>query len=65
MLWPGPVQGFALLVGSVDGAGLVEAFVDLGADEVRVGEQAGDVVPDDLIETVGADGLLAQTRPPS
>ena len=32
---------------------------DLGADQGRVGEQAGDVVPDDGVEVVGADRLAA------
>ena len=42
----------------VGGAGGVEALVDLGADQLRVGEQPGDVVPDDRVEVVGADGLV-------
>ncbi|HUK71087.1 MAG TPA: hypothetical protein VLW50_20375 [Streptosporangiaceae bacterium] len=29
-----------------------EGVVDLGADQRRVGEQAGDVVPHDLVEVV-------------
>jgi len=48
--WQGQFEGLALPVGGVGGAGLVEPPVDLGADQVRVGEQVGDVVPDDLVE---------------
>ena len=36
----------------VGGAGLLQAPGDLGADQGRVGEQAGDMVPDDLVEVV-------------
>jgi hypothetical protein len=36
----------------------VEAVVDLGADQVRAGEQAGDVIPDDGVEVVGADRFV-------
>jgi hypothetical protein len=36
----------------------LEPLIDLGADEGRVGEQAGDVVPDDFAGVVGADGLV-------
>ena len=36
----------------------LESLADLGADEGGVGEQAGDVVPDDRIDVVGADGLV-------
>ena len=37
----------------------LQPLVDLGADEGGVGEQAGDVVPDDRIDVVGADRLVA------
>src|SRR5271165_5634464 len=43
----------------VGGAGLGEPAVDLGADQGGVGEQAGDVVPHDGVEVVGADRLVA------
>jgi hypothetical protein len=33
--------------------------VDLAADERGVGEQSSDVIPDDLVEVVGADRLVA------
>ena len=58
--WPGPVRfpGVALVGDGVVGAGVVEAPVDLGADQGRVGQQGGDVVPDDLVEVVGADRLV-------
>jgi hypothetical protein len=64
-LGEGGLQPGALGGDRVAGAGVVQAAVDLGADQGRVGEQGGDVVPDDLVEVVGADGLFAQTRPPS
>jgi hypothetical protein len=35
-----------------------QPFADLGADEGGVGEQGGDVVPDDLAGVAGADGLV-------
>jgi hypothetical protein len=44
--------------GGVGGAQLLQPPVDLGPDQLRAGEQAGDVVPDDLVEVVGADGLV-------
>ena len=40
-------------------AGPFQPFADLGADEGGVGEQGGDVVPDDLVGVAGADGLVA------
>src|SRR5213078_4354618 len=45
--------------GRVGGAGGIEPLADLGADPGWVGEPAGDVVPDDLVEVVGADWLVA------
>jgi hypothetical protein len=55
----GQFQAFALAAGRVGGAGLVEPFADLGADQRWVGEQGGDVVPYDGVEVVGADRLVA------
>src|SRR6266700_2890520 len=52
-------QPLALAGGRVAGAGLLEAFADLGADQRGVGEQVRDVVPDDGVEVVGADWLVA------
>ncbi len=43
----------------VGGAGGIQPLADLGADQCGVGEQVGDVVPDDGVEVVGADGLVA------
>ena len=40
-------------------ARLLEPPADLGADECGVGEQGRDVVPDDLVDVAGADGLAA------
>ena len=54
-LGQGQFQLAALPGGRVGGAGLLEPFADLGADQRRVGEQGGDVVPDDGVEVVGAD----------
>ena len=51
------VKALALGGGRVGGADLGQALADLGADQGRVGDQAGDVVPDDLVEVVGADRL--------
>jgi hypothetical protein len=36
----------------------LQPFADLGTDEGGVGEQGGDVGPDDLVGVVGADGLV-------
>ena len=44
--------------GGVGGAQLLQPPVDLGPDQLRAGEQAGDVVPHDLVEVVGADRLV-------
>jgi hypothetical protein len=44
--------------GRVGGAQLVEAALDLGADQRGVGEEGGDVGPDDLVEVVGSDGFV-------
>src|SRR6266851_1669691 len=54
----GQFQAFALADGRVGGAGLGQPFADLGPDEGRVGEQAGDVVPDHGAGVVGADRLV-------
>src|ERR1035441_2392129 len=48
----------ALAGDRVGGAGPLGSLADLGADEGRVGEQAGDVVPDDFVHVAGADGLV-------
>src|SRR6266568_1355400 len=47
----------------VGGAGRVQPLADLGPDEGGVGEQAGDVVPHDGVEVVGADRLVAADPP--
>lgn len=52
------MQAGALAGGRVAVAGGVETFVDLGSDQSRVGQQPGDVVPDDGVEVVGADWLV-------
>src|SRR4051794_33105264 len=52
------VQALALGDGGVGGACLVEALVDLGADQGRVGQQRGDLLPDDGVEVVGAHRLV-------
>src|SRR5271169_1669027 len=58
----GPGEGLlelaALLGDRVGGAGSFQALADLGADEGGVGEQGGDVVPDDGVGVAGADGLV-------
>ena len=51
-----------LVTGSA-GAGVLEALADLGADQRGVGEQGGDVVPDDGVEVVGADRLVPADPP--
>ena len=43
----------------IGGAGPFEPPADLGADEGGGGEQGRDVVPDDLVDVVGADWLVA------
>ena len=57
-LGQGEFQLLALPGDRVGRAGLGQAAVDLGADQGRVGEQAGDVVPHDLVQEVGADRLV-------
>src|SRR6185503_1783393 len=52
------IETLALGGGGVDGAGLLEPLVDLVSDQGRVGEQGGDVVPDDGVEVVGAHRLV-------
>src|SRR5712691_5241182 len=47
----------ALAGDRVGGAGALQALADLGADQGGVGEQRRDVVPDDGVKVVGADGL--------
>jgi hypothetical protein len=51
------VELLALPGDGVGRAGPGQAAVDLGADQGRAGEQAGDVVPYDGVEVVGADRL--------
>jgi hypothetical protein len=53
----------ALAGDRVGGAGPFQPLADLGADEGGVGEQGGDVVPDDLAGVVGADGLVLADAP--
>src|SRR4029077_11439281 len=52
-------EAVALAGGRVGSAGGIEPLADLGADQGRVGEQGGDVVPYDGVEVVGADRLVA------
>ena len=52
-------EAVALPGDRVGGAGGIEPLADLGADQGRVGEQVRDVVPDDGVEVVGADRLVA------
>ncbi len=56
-------EALALPGGRVGGAGGIEPLGDLGADQGRVGEQGGDVVPHDGVEVVGADRLVAADPP--
>ncbi|WP_405826880.1 hypothetical protein OG241_00560 [Streptomyces sp. NBC_01390] len=60
-LGQGQFESAALAGGGVAGAGAVQPLVDLGPYQVRVGDHADDVVPDDAVEVVGADGLVPQT----
>src|SRR3954447_16871926 len=57
-LGEGGLQPLPLTDGRVAVAGGVESFVDLGPDELWVGQQLGDVVPHDRVEVVGADRLF-------
>jgi hypothetical protein len=57
-LGEGLLELAALAGDRVGCAGPFQPFADLGADEGGVGEQGGDVVPDDLVGVVGADGLV-------
>src|SRR3954464_13338474 len=52
------LQLCALPRDGIGGAGALEALVDLGVDQPRLGQQRGDVVPDHGVEVVGADGLV-------
>ncbi len=54
----GCFEAAALAGGRIAGAGAFEALVDLGSDQLRVGDQGDDVVPDEGVEVVGADGLV-------
>jgi hypothetical protein len=49
--------------GGVGSAQLIESSIDLGTDQARIGEQAGDVVPDQSIEVVGADRFVLADAP--
>src|SRR6266487_2466112 len=62
-LGQGELQAGALAGGRIAGAGPFQPLVDLGPDQVWVGEQAGDVVPDDSVEQVGAYGLVGADPP--
>src|SRR5664280_2834037 len=53
-LGQGGVEPFALRGGRVGGAVLGEPLGDLGSDQGGVGQQPGDVVPDEAVEVVGA-----------
>ena len=57
-LGEGLLELAALAGDRVGCAGPFQPLADLGADEGGVGEQGGDVVPDDLVGVVGADGLV-------
>src|SRR5665811_2212876 len=57
-LGQGGVEPFALRGGRVGGAVLGEPLGDLGSDQGGVGQQRGDVVPDEAVEVVGADRLV-------
>ena len=63
--WPMRYPVFSLLRNRISGARRVEAPVDLGADQLRVGQQPGDVIPHYGVEMIARTGLLPQTRPPS
>ena len=52
------IDACALGGGGISCAVLLEPAVDLGADQGRIGEQAGDVVPDNGVEVVGAHRLV-------
>ena len=55
-LGEGEFELLALSGDRVGGAG--DSLVDLRADQGRVGEQAGDVIPDHGVEVIGADRLV-------
>src|SRR5213076_2033001 len=59
----GQLEAVLFAGGGVRGAGVLEPLVDLGADQTGVGEQAGDVVPDEGVEVVGADRLAGADAP--
>jgi hypothetical protein len=44
--------------GGSGGAQLIEPPVDLGPDQCRVGQQVGDVPPDEAVEVVNAHRLV-------
>jgi hypothetical protein len=62
-LGQGEFQAGALAGGRIAGAGPFQPLVDLGPDQVWVGEQAGDVVPDDSVEQVGTNRLVGADAP--
>jgi len=52
------VQLLALPGDGIGGAGALATLVDLGVDQPGLGQQRGDVVSHELVEVVGADGLV-------
>jgi len=56
-------QSFPLRDNRIGCFGGFEPLVDLGSDQVRVSEHAGDVFPDDGVEVVGADRLVGADPP--
>ena len=57
------IQSFPLLCNRIGGARRVEAPVDLGVDQLRVGQQPGDVIPHYGVEMIGAHRLIAADPP--
>src|SRR5919197_72931 len=62
-LGQGQFQAGALAGGRIGCAGPFQPLVDLGPDQVWVGEQATDVVPDDGVEQVGTNRLVGADAP--
>src|SRR6267154_6608274 len=57
------LEAVALAGDRIGGAGGFQPLADLGADQGRVGEQGGDVVPYDGVGVVGADWLAGADPP--
>jgi hypothetical protein len=57
------IQSFPLLRNRIGGTRRVETLVDLGADQLRVSQQSGDVISHHGVEMIGAHRLITADPP--